>query len=387
MARDEAGWRLQPAMNAANTIVRADKTAAQRGAKSAAREESVMQPRYRRAACVMLTWLMAATAGAGAGAAQTQPASDFYKGRTIELIVGWSAGAGYDVYARFLARHMGRHIAGAPAIVVQNMTGAGSLRSANHLYNVAAKDGTVIGMIGRGTAFDPILISTPAQFEAAKFNWLGSMNDEVSVCVAWHDSGVTRLEDLFTRELVIGGSGPSADTDQFAHLMNRVIGTKLKIIPGYPGGNDINLAMQRGEVKGRCGWSWSSIVATHGEDYRKKTFHVLVQMSLSRHKDLPDVPFIMDLAKTEEQRQIFKVVFARQVMGRPFLAPPGVPADRVAALRKAFMDTMTDKEFLAEAAKLKIEINAVSGERVQQLVEEIYAQPREIAKKAGAALN
>ena len=321
------------------------------------------------------------------GPATAQSPAEFYKGRSVEIIVGWSAGAGYDVYARFLARYLGRHIPGNPAVVVRNMEGAASLRAANYIYNLAPRDGTALGMAGRGTAFDPILTKAPAQFEAAKYNWIGSMNDEVSVCVAWGAPGITTLEDVYTKELVIGGSGASSDIDQFATLLNRTIGTRFKINSGYPGGNDITLAMQRGEVKGRCGWSWSSIIVTHPEQYRTKAFHVQVQMSLAKHADLPDVPFVMDLAKTEEQRQIFRLVFARQVMGRPFMAPPGVPADRVAALRRAFMDTMADKDFLDEARKTRIEITPVSGERVQLLVEEIYAQPAEIARKAAAMLE
>ncbi len=337
------------------------------------------------AACVAL---FATPFGSAQAQSNPQPMAEFYKGRNIEFIVGWSAGAGYDVYARFLARYIGRHIPGNPSVVTQNLSGAASLRATNYLYNVAAKDGTVFGMIGRGTAFDPLLLSNAAaQFEAAKFNWLGSMNDEVSVCVAWGEPGVTKLDDVYTKELIIGGSGPSADTDQFPQLMNRMLGTKFKIIPGYPGGNEINLAMQRGEVKGRCGWSWSSVRVTHPEQYRTKAFHVLVQLSLSKHADLPDIPLVMDLAKNDEQKQMFKLVFARQVMGRPVLAPPGVPGDRLAALRKAFMDTMKDPEFLAEAARTKIEITPVSGEAVQKLVEEIYAQPREIARKTGDALK
>ena len=333
--------------------------------------------------------LVALAAGVySAAPSAAQGTAEFYKGRNVELIVGWSAGAGYDVYARFLARYLGRHIPGSPGIVVQNMSGAASLRSANYLYNVAAKDGSVIGMIGRGTAFDPLLLpATPAQFEAAKFGWLGSMNDEVSVCVAWGEPGVSSLEDVYTKELVIGGSGPSADTDQFPTLMNRTLGTKFRLIPGYPGGNEINLAMHRGEVKGRCGWSWSSVRVTHAEQHRAKAFQVLVQHALSKHPDLPDTPLIMDLAKTDEQRQMFKLVFARQVMGRPFLTPPGLPPERLAALRKAFIDTMSDPEFLAEAERMKLEITPVPGAKVQALVEEIYRQSPAIARKTGAALQ
>lgn len=343
----------------------------------------------RRSARALAALLLVTIAGAPLDSrARAQGVADFYKGRTVEIVVGWSAGAGYDVYARFLARHMARHIPGNPSVVVQNMAGAASLRATNYIYNVAPKDGSAFGMIGRGTAFDPLLLpGTPAQFEAAKFGWIGSMNDEVSVCVAWEEPKVTRLDDVLTKELVIGGSGPSSDTDQFPLLMNRTLGTKFRIIPGYPGGNDINLAMQRGEVKGRCGWSWSSIRVTHPEQYRTKVFHVLVQLGLSKHPDLPDVPLIMDLAKTDEQRQMYKLVFARQVMGRPFLAPPGIPPDRLAALRKAFMDTMADPEFLGEADRMKLEITPVDGAKVQSLVEEIYRQSPEIARKTGAALQ
>src|SRR5437588_3381876 len=300
--------------------------------------------------------------------AQAQNPAAFYKGKTIDLYIGYSAGGGYDVYASLLARHMGRFIPGNPTIVAKNMPGAGSLVLANWLYNVAPKEGTAFGMIGRGTGFDPLLGSTKAQFDATKFNWLGSMNDEVSVCVAWHTTGINTLEQVKQRELTVGGSGPAADTDQFPKVLNATIGTKFKIVTGYPGGNDIDLAMERGEVMGRCGWSWSSVIATHKHWLDERKIGVLVQLSLSKHPDLPNVPLIMDFARNDEEKQIFKLVFARQPMGRPFLAPPGIPADRVAALRKAFMDAMKDPSFLAEAEKAKLEINPVSGEAVQSIV-------------------
>ena len=241
------------------------------------------------------------------------------------------------------------------------MPGAGSLVLANWLYNVGPKTGLVFGTIGRGTGFDPLLGSDKAKFDATKFNWIGSMNDEVSVCVAWHTTGITKLEQVMEKELVVGGTGPAADTDQFPKILNGVLGTKFKIVSGYPGGNDVNLAMERGEVQGRCGWSWSSVKSTHPHGCKNKQINILAQLSLSKHEDLPDVPLITDLAKNDEQQQIFRLVFARQVLGRPFLAPPGVPADRVAALRKAFMDTMKDKAFLAEAKKAQLEITPVAG--------------------------
>jgi tripartite-type tricarboxylate transporter receptor subunit TctC len=308
-----------------------------------------------------------------------QSPADFYRGKSLDLYIGYSAGGGYDVYARALARHIGRFIPGNPTIVPKNMPGAGSLVLANWLYNVAPKDGTAFGIIGRGTGFDPLLGSTKAQFDATKFNWLGSMNDEVSVCVAWHTTGITTLEEVKQRELTVGGSGPAADTDQFPKVLNATIGTKFKIVTGYPGGNDVDLAMERGEVMGRCGWSWSSVIATHQSWIDDKKINVLVQLSLKKHPDLPDVPLVMDFAKTEQQKQIFKLVFARQPMGRPFLAPPGIDPDRVGALRKAFMETLQDREFLAEAEKMKLEINPVSGDEVQRIVQDVYRTPKPVA--------
>jgi tripartite-type tricarboxylate transporter receptor subunit TctC len=318
---------------------------------------------------------------------QAQSPADFYKGKTVDLYIGYSAGGGYDVYARALARHMGRFIPGNPTILPKNMPGAGSLVLANWLYNVAPKDGTAFGIIGRGTGFDPLLGSTKAQFDASKFNWLGSMNNEVSVCVAWYTSGITSLDQVKQRELTVGGSGPAADTDQFPKVLNGTIGTKFKMVTGYPGGNDIDLAMERGEVMGRCGWSWSSVVATHKSWIDEKQINIQVQLSLNKHPDLPNVPLITDLARTDEEKQIFKLVFARQPMGRPFLAPPGLPADRVAALRAAFTATLQDKDFIAEAAKLTLEINPVSGEAVQSIVQEVYRTPKSVASKVAEIVN
>jgi tripartite-type tricarboxylate transporter receptor subunit TctC len=315
-------------------------------------------------------------------AATAQSPAEFYKGKNVELYIGYSVGGAYDLYARVLARHLGRHIPGNPTIIPKNMEGAGSLRLANWLYNVGAKDGTVLATIGRGTGFDPLLGSKGAQFQADKFTWIGSANNEVSICVAWKGSGITRFEDTMTKELIVGGTGAAADTDQFPRILNGVLGTKFKIVSGYPGGNDITLAMERGEVKGRCGWSWSSVVATHKRWIDDKTITVLVQLSLNKHPDLPDVPLVMEFAKTEEQQQIFRLIFARQVMGRPFLAPPGVPRDRAEALRRAFDDTMKDAEFLADASRTQLEITPVAGAEVEKLVTELYQTPKPVADKA-----
>jgi tripartite-type tricarboxylate transporter receptor subunit TctC len=319
--------------------------------------------------------------------ASAQSVAEFYRGKTIELDIGYSVGGGYDLYARLIARRLGQHIPGNPTVVPKNMEGAGSLRLANYLYSSAPKDGTVIGATSRGAAFDPLFNENAARFDASKFSWIGSANNEVSVCVALPSAGITKFEDLLTKTLTIGSTGAGDDTYQFPTLVNAVLGTKFKIVTGYPGGNDVSLALERGEVQGRCGWSWSSIKTTRFNWVRDKRIIVLVQMSLSKHPDLPDVPLIMDLAKTDEERQIFKMIFARQTMGRPYTAPPGVPADRLAALRQAFMDTMTDKEFLDEAEHNKFEINPVSGEDLAALVKDIYQTPPDVVKKAAVMVQ
>jgi tripartite-type tricarboxylate transporter receptor subunit TctC len=316
-----------------------------------------------------------------------QTPAEFYKAKTIELDIGVSVGGGYDLYARMLARHMGKYIPGNPSIVPKQMEGAGSMRLANFLANAAPKDGLTFGTINRGTAFDPLLGNKSAQFEAAKLNWIGSTNNEVSACVAWHTSGITSIEKVKTKELIVGATGPSADTYQFPKIANGVLGTKFKIVTGYPGGNDVDLAMERGEVSGRCGWSWTSLKATHQSWLDEKKMTVLFQMGLSKHADLPNTPLIIDLAKTDEERSILKLIFARQVMAWPFVAPPGVPNDRVQVLRKAFSDTMKDKDFLADAAKGNLEVTPVSGEDIQKLVQEIYGTPAAVAQKTAVLLQ
>jgi tripartite-type tricarboxylate transporter receptor subunit TctC len=316
-----------------------------------------------------------------------QTPAEFYKGRNVDLYIGYSAGGGYDIYARVLARHMGKHIPGNPTVVPKNMEGAGSLRLANWLYNVAAKDGSVFGTIGRGTPFDPLLGNKSAQFDATKYTWIGSANNEVSVCVAWHTSGIRTFEDMLAKPMIVGGTSASADTDQFPKITNGVLGTKMRVISGYPGGNEIGLAMERGEVQGRCGWSWSSVKSTHQKWLDEKKFAVLVQLALEKHPDIPAVPLIVDLAKNHEQRQILKLIFARQVMGRPFLAPPDIPRDRAEVLRKAFMDTMKDKDFLADTERSQMEITPVPGDELEKLVREIYSTPPAVAQQATAILK
>jgi tripartite-type tricarboxylate transporter receptor subunit TctC len=324
--------------------------------------------------------LLAIAALAPMAGAQTP--AEFYKGKSVDLYIGYSVGGTYDIYARVLARHLGKHIPGNPTIVPRNMEGAGSLRLANWIYNVAPKDGSALATIGRGTPFDPLLGSKGAQFQGDRFTWIGSANNEVSICVSWKTSGITKLEEVMSKELIVGGTGQAADTDQFPRILNGVLGTKFKIVTGYPGGNEVNMALERGEVKGRCGWSWTSVLATHKRWVDDKSINILAQLALDKHPDLPHVPLIMDFAKTEDQIRIFKLIFARQVIGRPFLAPPGVPKDRADALRQAFMDTMKDKDFLSDAAKSQLEITPVGGADVERLIKEILQTSKALADKA-----
>jgi tripartite-type tricarboxylate transporter receptor subunit TctC len=338
-----------------------------------------------RGAAVAVLGAMLAVLPASAGFAQTP--GEFFKGKSIDLYIAYSAGGAYDLYARMIARHMGKHIPGNPQVVPKNMEGAGGLRLANYLYNAAPKDGTALGATSRSVAFEPLLGNKGAQYEPGKFTWIGSANDEVGVCVTWHTSGVTRFEELLTKEVTVGSTGFGDDTYQFPRFVNNVLGTKMKIIPGYPGGNDVSFAMERGEVAGRCGWSWSSIKPTRMSWVTEKKINLLMQFSLTKHADLPDVPLIMDLAKTDEHRAMFKFIFARQVMGRPYQGPPGIPADRLQVLQEAFMKTMKDPEFLADADKGQFEIRPVAGEEIEKLVAEVLKTPPELAEKAGALMK
>jgi tripartite-type tricarboxylate transporter receptor subunit TctC len=332
-------------------------------------------------------WLAALLALLPVSAGFAQAPADFYRGRTVELFIGTSVGGGYDAYGRMLARYIGKYIPGNPTVIPKNMEGAGSMRLASYLYNAAPKDGSTFGTINRGTGFDPLLGNKGAQFDATRFNWIGSTNNEVSVCVAWHTTGIATFDDARKRELVVGATGPSADTYQFPKITNAVLGTKFKIVTGYPGGNDVDLAMERGEVQGRCGWSWTSVKGLHQPWLDRKTINILYQMGLSKHRDLPNIPLVIDLAKTDDERAILKLIFARQVMAWPFLAPPGVPSERVELLRTAFSETMKDKDFLAEADKAGLEITPVAGEQIQKLVEEVYATPAAVARKATEMLQ
>jgi len=311
--------------------------------------------------------------------------SDFYKRKRITLYVGYSPGGGYDRYSRTLARHMGRNIPGRPSVIVKNRPGAGSMILANEVYSSLPQDGTVIANLGRGMPTEPLLGNKEAKFDGRKMYWLGSMNNEVSVCASWHTVPVNFWDDLKTRGLIVGGTGTGADTDTFPTVLNNIFGTKMKLVTGYPGGNDINFAIERGELEGRCAWSWSSVVSTRAKWLKEGKIKILLQMSVAKHPDLPNVPFVMDFAANQKETQVLNLIFARQLWGRPYNVGPGVPKARVAALRAAFVKTMKDPKFLKDAKRQKLELTWVDGETVQKKIAELYGFPKDVIEATAKA--
>ncbi len=330
--------------------------------------------------------ICAAAVLAALATARADPIADFYRGRTVTLVIGYSAAGGYDTYARVVARHLGDHIPGHPAILPQNMEGAGSLRATNYLYNAAAKDGSVIGMVARGMAMEPLIGRSHASFDARRFAWLGSGTNEVSTCVTWHASPVKTWGQALTTPFTVGGEGSGSDPDVFATIMRNLFGLKLRLVSGYPGTAELTLAIERGEVDGRCGWSYSSLKQQHPDWIARKQVNILVQLALSKSPKLADVPLVTDFATTDRQRQILRLVFSRQAMARPFLAPPGIPDDRKQALRAAFDATMRDPAFLAEAKQRGLEVNPVSGADIDKLIAELYQTPADIIAEVRASI-
>ncbi len=322
----------------------------------------------------------------GATAAQAQSVESFYRGRTINLVIGYSVGGGYDLHGRLLARHLGKHIPGNPGIIVQNMPGGGSLRAANFLYNAAPKDGTTIGVFSRGMAMEPLIGASNTQYDSRKFTWIGSVTNEVSVCATSSGSKVKTWDDMLSIPFTVAGEGSGSDPDIFATMIKNVFGAKLRLIPGYPGTSEMTLAIERGEVEGRCGWTWTSIKVQRPDWIAQHRLNILVQLASQRSAELADVPLLVEHATTERQRQIVNVVLSRQAMGRPVVAPPGVPADRKQALRQAFDATMTDPDYVAEATGHGLEINPVGGADLDKLLADLYATPPEIIAEVRAII-
>ncbi len=325
--------------------------------------------------------------GFAADSAAQSSVEKFYKGRNLDLVVGYNPGGGYDAYTRLLGRHIGGHIPGNPNIVVKNMPGAGSLRSANYLFNVAKKDGTVFGMFAGGIAMDALIGGKNTNFDPRKFNWLGSMTESSSACWAWKGSGFNSLDDVMKKEMVVGASSGGSSTAAWPRTMNAFLGTKFKVVTGYPGTKGITLAVERGEVQGLCGYFISSIRSAKPDWLRDNKVTMIVQEANVRHPDFPNVPTVFEYAKDEKTKQAFNLVFGWQVMGRPFTLPPGVPADRVAALRKAFMDSLKDKALLSDAERIKVTILPRTHDQVLAYLNDAWKTPKPVVESVFKALG
>jgi tripartite-type tricarboxylate transporter receptor subunit TctC len=318
----------------------------------------------------------------------TVQAGDSFWGKELALYVGSTPGGGYDQYGRLLARHIGRHLPGNPNVVPRNMPAGGGREVMNYLYNVAPKDGTAIAITLRDVGFDPLLSTgESARFDATRITWLGSMNSEVSICVSWAAAPFRSLSDILERPIIMGSSGPDASDSIHPRLLNQIAGTKFKLVEGYAGSTDVHLAMERGEVEGRCGLGWDSIVSRYKHWLDDKKIVLLVQLAIDKHPDLPDVPFVMDLAETEQDKQMASLILAPNKMGRPIFAPPGLPADRVTILRQAFAETMRDPVLRADAAKMTLQVDWLDGAATEALVRRLYATPLPVIATTKKILN
>lgn len=318
------------------------------------------------------------------GTAQAESLEEFFKGKRISKYISSGAGGTNDAYARIIARHIGNHLPGNPRVLPRNMPGAGGLRAAKFLYNVADKDGTVMGFVQRSVAAQPILGIKAANYDSRKFNWLGSTTSEVSTGIIWHTSPLKTLEDTMKKPLIVGSSGINTDTGAFPRVLNFFIGTKFDIVHGYKSGSDISLALERNEVQGRLGWSWSSIKSRAPDLLRDKKMRVFVQMGLKKAPDL-DAPMALDYAKNDKDRRAMEVIFAATTIGWPSLMPPGVPANIVKTFRAAYNATMRDPAFLKDTKRRRLPVNPITGEEIHQILDRIYSFPPEDIARARQA--
>jgi tripartite-type tricarboxylate transporter receptor subunit TctC len=331
---------------------------------------------------------LVATALFGALEASAQSVESFYKGKTLAINISSGEGGTNDAYARLIAMYIGRHIPGNPQVVPRNMPGAGGLKAANYLYDVAPKDGTAYGVLQRSTIIQPLVDIQSATYDPSKFNWIGSTAKEVSVGVVWTaSSDIRTIDDAIKRELVVGSSGVGNDTGAFPLVLNRFLGTKFKPIHGYKSGSEITLAFERGEVQGRVGWSWGS-VKSRGQDWlRDGKIKILIQMGVSKAEDLPDVPLAIDLAASPEDREAMTLIFSPTYIGWPSVMPPNVPMDRVQAVRAAYDKAMKDPDLMAVAAKQDLELDPLRGEEIQKIVTHLYTLSSSVVERARVAMN
>ena len=325
---------------------------------------------------------------AGAGFAHADTVSDFYAGKTLSLIAGFPPGGGYDTYVRVLARYYGRFIPGHPSVVPTNMPGAGSLLSANYIYGKAPSDGTVLGMFASSAAMEPLLGNKAALFDPARFSWIGSMSQDIAYCGVWQSPGAaSSFDEMLTKQTIFGGGATAAITYQHPMVLKNTLHANIRVIPGYPGSRELNLAMHRGEVNGVCGLFASSIKAQYSDDVTSGMLKLVIQMGNKKSGEFGPIPSVFDYARTDEDRAVLDVHFRQLLIGRPVAGPPGIPADRLQALRTALVATMQDKDFLAEADKVGLDIDPASAQEVEQLLQHFAAFPPEVFRKAQEAIG
>jgi tripartite-type tricarboxylate transporter receptor subunit TctC len=334
--------------------------------------------------------VLAVVALVAATPSQAQPSSveGFYKDKKVRMLVGYGVGTGNDLYLRLLARHIGRHIPGKPTMVPENMPGAGGIVMFNYLYNIAPRDGTVIAHPSRSLVTEPLYGNEQARYDAQRFTWLGSMNRDVATCIAWSQSGIKSIEDAKRREVAVGSTGRSAESNYFPKLLNATLGTRFKTVLGYPDSGAVGIAMERGEIDGYCSFTWAAIKSARPQWLEHKQITVLLQLNLNKHPELPDVPLVSDFASDNASRQLFTLAFGAQKMGRPVASTPGVPAERAEALQRAFDATMADPEFREDARRSGLEVEGpITGQEVGETLGDIYATPKALVQKFEAIRN
>jgi tripartite-type tricarboxylate transporter receptor subunit TctC len=315
------------------------------------------------------------------------PPADFYRGKTISVIVGHEAGTGYDIFGRTLARHFGRHLAGQPSVVTQNTPGAGGLKTANWLNAIAPRDGLTLSVFAPEAAFKPLYGDPAALFDPVKFSWIGNMDESIATCAVSDRSGIARVEDLLARDARFGASGVAAPTSELTYGLINFLGARIKVVQGYKGSADLRLALSRGEIDGACGPSVSTLKTQWKDEIASGRVRPIIQFAIKTSPDLPGVPSIYDLAKSAADREVFDIAFGTHLLGRPLIAPPGVPAERVRALRAAFMQTMQDPAYLADIGKFGLTTIPSSGEEAEALVRRFFTYPRSVIDQALAGLH
>lgn len=320
-------------------------------------------------------------------AAQAEDVETFYKNHPIQLFIGFGPGGGYDRYARTLARHMGKHLPGNPEIVPRNMPGAGSLIVANHIYNTAPKDGSAFGIFASSTLFSKLVGEKRAKFELKGYTWIGNIDQTIGTCSMWHNSGRTSFEEIRKKGAVFGSTGPTGVGSTFARGLNALLGTKIRIITGYPGSASIVLAMKRGEVHGACSFALSSLKSSWYRDWQDKKIIPVLQTAIKKSKELDGVPHVYDFAKSDEDKRIMNLIYGPHILGRTFAAPPGIPADRAKALREAFAATMKDEAFLADAKKQRLSVNPLRPQEIGAIIDDFTSYSPETYQRAATVLN